>query len=332
MGIFDSMIKGIFDINMNNRNISVQKQIAEKQLALAEKEYYSNVDIMNKNFGLQQEAFNYNKAQAELTRQREDNAFRRRVADYVAAGFSPLAAQGVAASSQAPTLTAPQLDPSGVNQATANRLNAYDKKMQVYQNKLQQSNFNKELRLKNMQLSLAELETARGLFETGINTINNTRYREEEVKRLQYENAYYEKHGFKNETFETFVNDIIKNVNFGDKTPGQAIADSINEVINSKDETASQVITKKVHNKADNMFINNLKNDDKINEFINLLEEANKGHFSYFAIDKLENYARFNFGFDLDLKSDRVKSLSKDEVDSILNRFYQYKNSRLGSK
>lgn len=200
-GIFDGLLNFTASMEQDNTNAwiaSINNKVAQEQLALAEKEYYSNVDIMNKNFGLQQEAFNYNKAQAELTRQREDNAFQRRVQDYVNSGFSPLAAQGVASSSQAPTLTAPQLDPSGVNQATANRLSAY-------QNKIASNNQTAQLKLQQQQLKLAQLETvkemASSIFSIRGQILNND--------KLNAETDWYKVHGFRDQTFQTLVSDFI---------------------------------------------------------------------------------------------------------------------------
>lgn len=326
-----AMIAGLIADTLNNVwgnvnesvSLGMQEKIAQQQLDLAEKQYYSNVDIMNKNFGLQQEAFNYNKQQAELTRLREDNAFQRRVKDYTTAGFSPLAAQGVAASSQSPALTAPQYDPQGVNNATTNRLNAYDKKMQVYQNKLNQSNINAEMRLKNMQLSLAQIETAKGIFES----VYNTKKTGQEIRRLELENDFYSTHGFKDTTFQTLISDILKNLNFGGKTPGEAVADSINDIMNDSEKKFSDVITEKVHDKSRRMFIKNLESENKISEFIDLLNESKKGKFSFWAIDKAKQFARFNFGYDLNLKADRMLSLSDDEVKRILDDFMKYRGS-----
>lgn len=206
-GAIASIINNLNDHSLKSYEIGENTRISNRQLDLAEKEYYSNVDIMNKNFGLQQEAFNYNKAQAELTRQREDNAFQRRVQDYVKSGFSPLAAQGVASSSQAPTLTAPQLDPSGVNQATANRLNAY-------QNKIASNNQTAQLKLQKQQLKLAQLETikemASSVFSIRGQILNN--------KKLESETQWYDKHGYRDTTFQTLLSDFIKG--FGDSYGG----------------------------------------------------------------------------------------------------------------
>lgn len=192
-----------------NSSDQLNKQISDRQLDLAEKEYYSNLDIMNKNFGLQQEAFNYNKQQAELTRQREDNAFQRRVDDYIKAGFSPLAVQGFASSSQAPTLTAPQLDPSGVNQATSNRLTAY-------QNSIASRNQTAQLKLQSQQLKLAQLETvkelAQSVFSIKGQILNN--------ERLEAETDWYNTHGYRDQTYQSLLSDFING--FGDSLGGNA--------------------------------------------------------------------------------------------------------------
>lgn len=204
-------------VGQQQQFMAQQEKLAKQQLDLAEKEYYSNVDIMNRNFGLQQATFDYNKQQAELTRMREDNAFQRRVADTVKAGFSPLATEGAANASQAPTLTAPQLDPQGVNQATSNRLNAY-------QSKMSQNNVNAQLRLQSQQLKLAQIET---LSET-ISAVQNLRSQNIINQRNMHELKWYEEHGYRDTTLNTILSDILKGVNYKGKSIGQLGADGIN--------------------------------------------------------------------------------------------------------
>lgn len=310
----------------NQRTHQDNINLALGQLDLANRQYYSNVDIMNKNFGLQQAAFDYNKKQAELTRMREDNAFQRRVADTVAAGFSPLATEGVASSSQAPALTAPQLDPQGVNEATRNRISAYDKMIEINQNKLQQSNFNSELRLKNMQLHLAQIDTAKAIFDSVIDAKKSN----QEIRRLRLENEHYEKYGFKDTTLQTLLGSILKNINVNGKTPGEAIADSINEILNSPDESPTDVVGRKFNNFGNDIRLKNLQNDDKVKKFMDILEDTKKGYLSYWDIRRAVDYARFNFGFDLGLKHDRMKSLTDEEFKDILDRFIKYRSSVVG--
>lgn len=319
--LFGSMIKGIFDANINNRNISVQKELAERQLELAEKEYYSNVDIMNKNFGLQQEAFNYNKQQAELTRQREDNAFQRRVKDYVNAGFSPLAAQGVAASSQAPTLAAPQLDPSGVNQATANRLSAY-------QNKIATNNQTAQLRLQQQQLKLAQIET---ITET-IAAAQNLRSQAVINERNKIEVDWYKEHGYHDNTLSTILSEILTGVNYQGKSIGQLGTDGINyaldKILNdpkNKDKysTGNKIInflsSKPGQSKNNNQGYSISEVEQK--NLFNSLSNARKGVFSPLELEKLQLKLRRLFnGEDFGLSPARWKSLTQKEYENILKQ------------
>lgn len=79
-----------------NKNIDFQKQVAEKNLAL------------------QTDVFNAQLRENELTRQREDTAMQRQVADLQAAGLSPLMVSNGASASGLQVGSAPQYDASAV--------------------------------------------------------------------------------------------------------------------------------------------------------------------------------------------------------------------------
>lgn len=315
-------------VGQQQQYIQQQEKIAQEQLDLAEKEYYSNVDIMNRNFGLQQAAFDYNKQQAELTRLREDNAFQRRVADTVKAGFSPLATEGVASSSQAPTLTAPQLDPQGVNQATSNRLNAYNAKMQ-------NNNTSQQLRLQSQQLKLAQIET---LTET-IAAVQKLRSQNIINQKNLHELDWYKEHGYRDTTLNTILSDILKGVNYKGKSLGQLGSDGINfaldKILNNPDNV------KKFASGSSVFLASNLaKNVDKLGGFkkdndkpqtyqlsdkqrsslFKNLSEARKGLLSPVEIDRLNFKLNQYFGFDFGLDYGRWKSLSQQEYENILKQ------------
>lgn len=338
-----AMIAGLIgDIANNiwgniNQSISVgqqqqfmaqQEKLAQQQLDLAEREYYSNVDIMNRNFGLQQAAFDYNKQQAELTRMREDNAFQRRVADTVKAGFSPLATEGVASSSQAPTLTAPQLDPQGVNQATSHRLNAYNAKMQS-------NNVSQQLRLQSQQLKLAQIET---LTET-IAAVQNLRSQNIINQRNMHELNWYKEHGYRDTTLNTILSDILKGVNYKGKSLGQLGADGINYALDTVLNNPNNL--KKFGTGVSSLFsasfANNVKktgafkeNNDKLQTYhlsdeqrsslFKNLSNARKGILSPLEIDQLNFKLNKYFNFDFDLTYGRWKSLSQQEYEYILKQ------------
>lgn len=333
----DTIIKGTFDANIDsfnrqqqNKFFNEQNKIAQQQLDLAEKEYYSNVDIMNRNFGLQQSAFDYNKQQAELTRMREDNAFQRRVADTVKAGFSPLATEGVASASQAPALTAPQLDPQGVNQATSNRLSAY-------QSKMAQANTNQQLRLQSQQLKLAQIET---LTET-LAAAQNFRSQSIINQRNLHELDWYKEHGYRNTTINTILSDILKGVNYKGKSLGQLGADGINfaldKVLNNPDNSKKfgtgigaflgSTFAKNLekiggsNNSNDNTPEQGYKLSDKQQRSLfDDLSKARNGLFSPVQIDSLRLKLERYFGTDFGLTYGRWKSISQSEYENILKQ------------
>lgn len=310
-----------YDNYQENKFNAAQEAIARQQLELAEKEYYSNVDIMNRNFGLQQQAFEYNKKQAELTRMREDNAFQRRVADTVAAGFSPLATEGVASSSQSPTLTAPQLDPQGVNQATTNRLSAYNLKMQ-------QNNTSQQLRLQSQQLRLAQIET---ITET-LSAVQNLRAQNIINQKNIHELDWYKEHGYRDTTLNTLLSDILKGVNINGKSLGQLGSDAVNftldklinnpnssKSIRDKSQSVVDFLSKKTSSKNNHSNSYNLT-QEQIDGLLSNLSDARKGILSPIALEQLSLKLRKYFNTDFGIKSSRWKSLTQQEYEDILKQ------------
>ena len=334
-GIFDGLLNFTAQMEQDNTNAwiaAMNNKLAQEQLALAEKEYYSNVGIMNKNFGLQQEAFNYNKAQAALTRQREDNAFQRRVQDYVNSGFSPLAAQGVASSNHAPTLTAPQLDPSGVNQATANRLTAY-------QNKIASNNQTTQLKLQQQQLKLAQLETVKEM----ASSIFSIRGQILSNDRLKAETDWYKEKGFRDTTFQTLLSDFINgfsgsfdgNVKDLGKWSGDALQKGWNTMVKKAldlglgdKDSSNNPVTKffnNLNNKSDKNDVPQVHNisDKQQKDLFSDLKDARNGLLSPIAIDRLRSKLNKYFDSDMGLPYGRWKSLSQKEYENILKQIQE---------
>ena len=133
MGLF-SAIGGIIgagaSIFNNERNIHSQQKANEANINLQREMNQQN----QKNW---QAEFDYTKQQNDLTRQREDNAIQRQVADAESAGISPLAVAGTGGASastlnsapsapemKAPFVQAPQSDLSVMNALFQHSLNA----------------------------------------------------------------------------------------------------------------------------------------------------------------------------------------------------------------
>ena len=137
MGFFSSIgdaLGGILgagaSVFNNERNLRAQKRANESNEALQREMNQQNQENW-------QAEFDYTKQQNDLTRQREDNAIQRQVADAESAGISPLAVSGTGGASAttvnsgpsapemvAPFVNAPQSDLSVMNALFQHSLNA----------------------------------------------------------------------------------------------------------------------------------------------------------------------------------------------------------------
>ena len=175
MGFFSSIgsaIGGIFgagaSVFNNERNIRAQKRANDANLDLQR-------EMNQQNQTNWQTEFNYMKQQNDLTRQREDNAIQRQVADAESAGISPLAVAGTGGASastlnsappapemKAPFVQAPQSDLSVMNALFQHSLNAI----------AQDKDLNSKEKIADMQVStqkfitIAQLENAKNIAES----------------------------------------------------------------------------------------------------------------------------------------------------------------------
>lgn len=101
----------------SKKQLEQQEAQFEKSQALAEENLAFQKDTANKNFQYQQDVFAAQQAENALTRQREDTAYQRQVADLKAAGLSPLMASNGAAATSVQVGSAPQMDTSGISSA-----------------------------------------------------------------------------------------------------------------------------------------------------------------------------------------------------------------------
>lgn len=74
-------------LDINNQNLALQREMNQQNQANWQAQFDYNKSVNDRNF-------NYQVSQNALTRQREDNAIQRQVADAESAGISPLAVAG----------------------------------------------------------------------------------------------------------------------------------------------------------------------------------------------------------------------------------------------
>lgn len=114
LGMSSGFLGDIFDnsdpateaqLDINDQNLALQREMNQQNQANWEKQFSYNKSVNQRNF-------DYQVSQNALTRQREDTAIQRQVADAESAGISPLAVAGNGGSSSSvvsapPSLSAP---------------------------------------------------------------------------------------------------------------------------------------------------------------------------------------------------------------------------------
>lgn len=190
------------------------EQYSKDQLALMEKQYekandlaQQNIDwqkdIAEKNLAAQQDAFNAQLAENQLTREREDTAYQRQVADLKAAGFSPLMASNGAGAASMSVGTAPQYDVSGVSTAQGSALDLAREYAQLRNMAVGQYLTRKQAAINERigaKLALKDLSMQRGQFakQQALNVANlalNVSKHRLEIGEYNWNKA----HGFRNQ-------------------------------------------------------------------------------------------------------------------------------------
>lgn len=112
LGILGDLGAGIFGLvsqNLtNDTNARIAEQTNQANQANVNETNATNLQIAQGNQALQQQNLDWQKAQWEQVKNREDSAYQRAVADATTAGLSPLAVSSGASTSSAPATSAPE--------------------------------------------------------------------------------------------------------------------------------------------------------------------------------------------------------------------------------
>ena len=243
-----------FDANMNwlkQQNASAMEfanRQHSEQMDFASRQLNDNVSIANKNLEMQQNAFDYQKQLNSTQMEREDSAMQRLVEDYKRAGFSPLAAIGSSGASSSPLSSgqAPQLDTTGINQASGQYAEfarqysqlALAAKQDYMKNRSQLAEKHNSditaakftLRQMKNDMLYKNMSFANEMFNTQVNYRNakmQNQYLEEQFKYLQDKHKWESNNGFRGQT------------------AGQVLVNAITEYLDSKkkDEGATRLST-----------------------------------------------------------------------------------------
>lgn len=205
----------------------LQNNNARDQLALGRQQLAFNKDVAARNFDMQNTQFLYQKQLNQLMMDREDNAMQRRVSDLQKAGLSPLMATDGAQAGQLLSGSAPQFDPSGINQAYGNLQSA---KNDYAQRQLATAQFKLQSKLQIAQLS-ADLMGALQQYQKN---------------KLDYEyqkglNDYVSLHGYRNLNWQSELIHLLSGL--VGKTNLSSVGDKINEGLTAGKPQFDNVIT-----------------------------------------------------------------------------------------
>lgn len=220
--------------NLTNKTLEQQKELYLDEQKWQREQFASQTDFANRqlaenirqadlNYGLQNEAFQYQKQLNATQMEREDSAMRRQMADLQAAGLSPLAAVGGSGAGSAALSSgaAPQYDMSGINAASGQYLDIARQYASLHQQASQNyMNGRSEVAMKHnsdiLGAKVAMSQMRSDMYYKGINLseqlfnakVNND-YTKEQKKRLEFENKWYEEHGYQPITLATVVSDFL---------------------------------------------------------------------------------------------------------------------------
>lgn len=188
-----------------------QKEQFGTQMDFANRQLSEQSRIADQNFALAQQQFDYQKELNQTQMDREDNAMQRKLADYTAAGFSPLAAlEGVTGGDSSPLTSAdaPQYDGSGIasaagqyiqtaQQYAALHMSAYAKNAD---RKTQLESQRQGARFALQQMIQQSISQGTSLALQAKNARINNAYTQEQLDYLRDKHDWENDHGYRNES------------------------------------------------------------------------------------------------------------------------------------
>lgn len=185
------------------------KEAFSQQMALANQQFDWNKRVANRNYEWQKTQWEYQKQLNQLAMEREDNAFQRARADLEKAGLSPLMLSTGAGAQALNAGVAPQYDVSGVNTSYGAKQDALERRRQQInenrQYRFQQKQANRQLALQSASMALQVEKQTQEL----VSSIYENRQKKQQTERLEHENEFYRKHGYRPVTLATVLSDFL---------------------------------------------------------------------------------------------------------------------------
>lgn len=316
-GLLPNIWKGFLGLKdqeqMNDKTLEQQKELYlneqqwqkeqfDTQMDFANRQLAENIRQSDLNFGLQKDAFDYQKQLNATQMEREDSAMRRQMADLQAAGLSPLAAVGGSGAGSAALSSgaAPQYDMSGINAASGQYLDIarqyaslHAQASQNYMNGRSQIAMKHNSDVLGARVAMAQMRSdmfykGANLAEQHFNARVNNEYTKEQTKRMKYENNWYEEHGYQPMTLATVVSDFL---NKGEiKEAVGKFTDLVGQGLSAVAEGASAIAESIKNHKGATIQFSSDENKGMVkdlsqNEYSFVLEYADKINKPYYEWD-----------------------------------------------
>lgn len=185
------------------------KEAFNQQMGLANEQFDWNKKVADRNYEFQKTQWEYQKKLNNLAMQREDTAYSRAVQDLKNAGLSPLMLSSGAGSQALSSGNAPQYDVNGVNTAYGAKQDALERRRQQLnanrQFRFEQKQANRQLALQSASMALQVEKQAQEL----VNSHYDNRLKRQQVKNLEGEYAYNEKHGYRNADLQAYLVGLV---------------------------------------------------------------------------------------------------------------------------
>lgn len=205
IGLASDIGFGIYDRYKAEQAYKEEQKRLKEQAELEEK-------WRNKNFELEQSAFDYQKELNQKQMDREDTQFSRAMEDYKRAGFSPLAAIGNSAGAGSMTsLPAPQMDTSGSRDVMRERIrssqqNTRNRSERITNMIASRINYN-NLRLERTNQVLQGLKLNN---EIETEKINRDKLKAE-TEAIKHRDAWESEYGYRNQNWQSAFISLVDN-------------------------------------------------------------------------------------------------------------------------
>ena len=234
-----------YNESYTQQTLAQQQAQYEKTNELAQQNIDFQKDIAEKNLALQQDTFNAQQRENEITREREDTAMQRQAADLKAAGLSPLMLSGGAASGSMTVGSAPQYNAQAVSTAQGSAIQLAQEYAQL-RNMAQGNYLSRRQAAINERIAAQQVlsdisrERRTNFQNMALSTSNlalqynrqkkQNEYTDQQIKIMQDELDYNKTYGFRNNNWISELKPLIKTLSDAIGVDYEALGEALSQL------------------------------------------------------------------------------------------------------